>query len=143
MDFMKIITSLEELLYELMVWLVFYPITMLRAVFRPLTLMDYADDELGDSDQDRYSDTLSPPIFLAITLALAHLIEEMGGLTQVKGSLLSDDQTLIVFRIVAFALFPMLLSHRLLRAKRIALDRKTLRRPFYAQCFAAGPSRLV
>ena len=35
MDFLKIIRSLEELLYEVMTWLVFYPRTMWRIVARP------------------------------------------------------------------------------------------------------------
>ena len=142
MDFMRIIKSLEQLLYELMVWLVFYPLTLVRAIFRPLRLMDYADDELDGTDEDRYSDTLSPPIFLAITLGLIHLVELAGSWNIVTEGLLADDRNLLAYRIVAFALFPLMLSLRLLRAKKIPLDRKTLRLPFYAQCFIAGPFAL-
>ncbi|ANU08529.1 hypothetical protein [Paraurantiacibacter namhicola] len=142
MDFMKIIKSLEQLLYELMVWLVFYPLTMARAIFHPLRLMDYADDELDDEDEDRYSDTLSPPIFLAITLALIHVVEVAEGWNLTTEGLLADDRNLIAFRLVAFSLFPLMLSLRMLRAKGVALDRKTLRMPFYGQCFIAGPFAL-
>ena len=142
MDFMKIIKSLEQLLYELMVWLVFYPLTLVRSIVHPLRLMDYADEELGDADEDRYSDTLSPPIFLAITLGLVHFVEMAGGWNLVTEGVLADDTNLIAFRLVAFALFPLMLSLRLLRARRIALNRKTLRLPFYAQCFVAGPFAL-
>ncbi|KLE33847.1 hypothetical protein [Aurantiacibacter luteus] len=142
MDFMKIIQSLEQLLYELMVWLVFYPLTLFKATFHPLRLMDYADDELGDADADRYSDTLSPPIFLAITLGLVHFVEMAGGWNLETDGLLADDTNLIAFRLVAFALFPLMLSLRLLRRKRIALDRKSLRLPFYSQCFVAAPFAL-
>lgn len=35
MDFMKILKSLEEALYEVMVWLVFYPFTMWQVMTRP------------------------------------------------------------------------------------------------------------
>lgn len=139
---MKLIKSLEEFLYELMVWLVFYPRTMVLAVFRPLKLMQYADTELGDADEDRYSDTLSPPIFLAITLGLLHAIEMAGDLDTGYSGLLSDDETLIAFRLIAFAIFPLMFSLRLLRANKVVLDRKTLRSPFYAQCFAVGPFAL-
>ena len=139
MDFMKIIKSLELVLYELMVWLVFYPLTLVRALFQPLKLMEYADKELGDEDDDRYSDTLSPPIFLAITLGLLHGIEMVGQLDTGYDGLLADDEKLIAFRLVAFAIFPLMFSIRYLRSSKIALDRKTLRSPFYAQCFAVGP----
>ena len=142
MDFMKIIKSLEQLLYELMVWLVFYPLTLVRSIVHPLRLMDYADDELGDADEDRYSDTLSPPIFLAITLALVHLVELGSQLNVVTEGTLADDRNLIAFRLVAFALFPLMMSLRMLRATKTPLDRKTLRPPFYAQCFAAAPFAL-
>ncbi|MCX8573066.1 permease, partial [Aminobacter sp. MET-1] len=68
---MKLLKSLEELLYELVSWLVFYPITMWRCVAAPLTMMRYADTELADRPEDQYDDTLSPPLFLLITLLLS------------------------------------------------------------------------
>ena len=140
---MKIIKSLEALLYELMVWLVFYPLTLFRALVHPLKLMDYADDELDDADEDRYSDALSPPIFLAISLGLVHLVELAGIWNIVTEGLLADDTNLIAFRVVAFSLYPLMLSLRLLRARKVQLDRKTLRLPFYAQCFVAAPFALA
>jgi len=48
LDFMKLLKSLEELLYELVSWLLFYPITMWRSVVSPLIMMRYADAELAD-----------------------------------------------------------------------------------------------
>ncbi|QYJ06701.1 hypothetical protein [Qipengyuania flava] len=139
MDFMKIIKSLELLLYEVMVWLVFYPLTLFRSIVQPLDLMDYADAELLDEEDDRYSDTLSPPIFLALTLGAIHLVELGWNLQPQEQGFLADDTNLIAFRMVAFSLFPLMLSLRLLRTREIRLDRKTLREPFYAQCFIAGP----
>ena len=41
MDFMKIIESLDEALYTVMCWLIFYPMTLWRAVARPLDMMAY------------------------------------------------------------------------------------------------------
>lgn len=58
---MKLLKSLEELLYELVAWLVFYPLTMWRSVITPLRMMRYADIELSDRLDDQYDDTLSPP----------------------------------------------------------------------------------
>ena len=136
---MKIIKSLEQLLYEVMVWMVFYPLTLWKSFRHPLALMDYADDELEDADEDRYSDTLSPPIFLAITLGLIHLLEVSESWNIQSDGFLSDDKNLIAFRLVSFSLFPLMMALRMLRAKGIVLDRKTLRKPFYAQCFTAGP----
>ncbi len=48
MDFMRLLKSLEELLYELASWLIFYPMTMWRTLRRPQAMMHYADVELAD-----------------------------------------------------------------------------------------------
>lgn len=47
MYFMKWLSSLDELLYEVISWLVFYPLTLWRTCTRPLGMMDYADAQLG------------------------------------------------------------------------------------------------
>jgi hypothetical protein len=48
-DFLKIIRSLEELLYEVMTWLVFYPRTMWRIVAHPLATTAYSEHEQTDT----------------------------------------------------------------------------------------------
>lgn len=126
-----------------MVWLVFYPLTMWQVLTRPAKMMAYADDELDDAETDRYSDKLSPPIFLAITLGLSHLLEIAIGLPGEQKGLLSDDQNLLAFRMISFSVFPLVLAVRLLRKRGETLDRKTLRPPFYAQCFVAASWALV
>ena len=143
MDFMKILKSLEQALYEVMVWLVFYPLTMWKVLVRPGQMMTYADDELSDDDEDRYSDRLSPPIFLAITLGLAHALELATGQVAEQTGLLEDDKNLLAFRMIVFSVYPLTLSVRLLRKKGIPLDRKALLGPFYAQCYVAAPWAFV
>ncbi|GAB4481526.1 MAG: hypothetical protein OHK0018_12960 [Erythrobacter tepidarius] len=68
MDFMKLLKSLEELLYEVMVMLVFFPRTLFLTIRHPQRMMDYADTELGDVQSEQYSDTLSPPLILSLRL---------------------------------------------------------------------------
>ena len=143
MDFMKILKSLEQALYEVMVWLVFYPLTMWRVVTAPGAMMAYADDELDDADEDRYSDKLSPPVFLALTLGLAHIIEIGLGQENNDTGFLAEDTNLLAFRAVVYSTYPLVLAVRILRMKGIALDRKTLRPPFYAQCYVAVPWAVV
>lgn len=71
MDFVKLLKSLEEPPYELVSWLVFYPITLWRTLTRPLETTRCADLELTDKPEDQYEDTASPPMFLLITLVIA------------------------------------------------------------------------
>ncbi|SFZ84651.1 hypothetical protein SAMN02983003_2137 [Devosia enhydra] len=141
MDFMRLLKSIEELLYEIVTWLVFYPLTVVRIALRPLHMMAYAERELRDAVEDQYDDALSPPICLLITLVLLHLTERwiVGANAPALPGPLADDRNLLVFRAVAFGLFPLLLSVAQLRLMKARLMRKTLRPVFYGQCYAAIP----
>ncbi|MBV1691427.1 hypothetical protein KRR38_28020 [Novosphingobium sp. G106] len=145
MDFMKWISSLDELLYEVISWLVFLPLTLWRTFIHPLEMMDYADRQLGLPEAEQYTDALSPPLFLALSLALAHgvataagdvdrLIANQHGLAK----MITDDASALVFRLLVFAMFPLMMSVQFVRIRGLALDRCTLRLPFYAQCYPAS-----
>jgi hypothetical protein len=145
MDFMRLLKSLEELLYEVMVMLVFFPRTLFLTVRHPQRMMDYADTELGDVQSEQYSDTLSPPLFLMICLVINHLFERAApaGIQEALPALLQDTQNLLIFRVFMFSLLPLILALRLMQKLGIALDRETLRPVFYAQCFVTAPVALL
>ena len=145
MDFMRLLKSLEELLYEVMVMLVFFPRTLYLTVRHPQRMMDYADTELGDVQSDQYSDTLSPPLFLMICLVINHLMERAfpAGVESTLPVVLQDTQNLLIFRVFMFSLLPLVLSLRLMQKLGIALDRETLRPVFYSQCFVTAPITLL
>jgi hypothetical protein len=71
MDFLRIIRSLEELLYEVRTWLVFYPRTLWRIAATPGRMMRYSDAEQADAPDRQYTATLSPPPFLMLTILIS------------------------------------------------------------------------
>ena len=144
MDLLKILRSFEEFLFEAVSWLVFYPLTLWRIVRGPLAAMDYSDREQGDSEEHRYDDALSPPLFLLATIVLANLLAmalhippppESSELTK---TLFASQQNLILFRSLAFSLVPLVAAVTLLRHEKKRVSRETLRAPFYAQCYLAA-----
>ncbi|HEX7657053.1 MAG TPA: hypothetical protein VF404_08640 [Sphingomonas sp.] len=146
MGFFALLKSLDALIYEVMSWLVFYPLTMWRAVRYPIRMMDYADSELGDEPAEQYTDTLSPPLFLFLTLLLQHGLELalVGESAVVRSTrhlqaLITSDTALITLRVVLFSLFPLVMALRLLRQQGVKVTRDSLRPPFYSQCYAAAP----
>jgi hypothetical protein len=142
MDFMRLLQSLEELLYELVSWIVFYPVTLWRILRRPQEMMRYADSELGDTLEERYKDTLSPPLFLLLTLLLSHALELALIAHRDDGLLpeaMRNDTNLLLFRAFLFGIFPLLMAVRLLLRSGKPLDRDTLKPPFYSQCYVAAP----
>jgi hypothetical protein len=147
MEFLKFIRSVEEFLYELMTWLIFYPRTLWLATRHPLRLAGDADAEMEIDDTKRFSSLISPPLFLMLTVLLAWLMESALhiGLGQLpSGSLFArqiaaSPTNLLAFRVAAFSVIPLAMALGLLWRQGLTIDRQTLRRPFYLQCFLAGP----
>lgn len=147
---MKIIESLDEALYTVMGWLVFYPLTLWRALVRPLRMMAYADREVSDRPEEQYEDAIRPPLFLFLTLMISHGIEiAVSGqnplLADRRGlaALVDSDLALLALRLVLFSLFALMMAVRALRRQGVRLTHANLRRPFYGQCFTTAPFALL
>lgn len=151
MNFMiQLLDSLDELLFRVMSWLVFYPLTLWRTVLHPLKMTAFADQQMNESEERRHVATVSPPLFLFLSLLLSHglelaLIGDSPLIAQHRrlGDLVNDDTSLLVLRLALFAVFPLLVSIRLLQRRRAGLTRDTLKPPFYSQCYLAAPFALT
>jgi hypothetical protein len=145
MDFMKLLRSFEEFLFEATSWLVFYPLTMWRVLVRPLETMAYSDAEQADDDTGRYDDALTPSLFLLITVVLMNGVAMAAHLPRPPGSgslqhaIFDSPQNAALFRSLIFSLIPLVAAVLLLRRQGARLSRESLRPPFYAQCYLAGP----
>lgn len=145
MEFLKFIRSIEELLYEVMTWLLFYPRTMWRVVTRPGSLIAETTSELGEDVERQFTDLVSPPLFLMLSIMLAHALElaahiDTGPMkSELARRVMASDTNLLIFRVVVFSLFPLVMAAGLLKRLKLPIDRETLRRPFYLQCFYAAP----
>ena len=145
MEFLKFIRSIEELLYEVMTWLLFYPRTLWRVVTAPSSLIDETASELGEKDEEQFLDMVSPPLFLMLSILLAHALElaahvDTGELkSELAKRVAASDTNLLIFRGGVFSVFPLVMAVGLLKRQKRPIDRKTLRRPFYLQCFYAAP----
>jgi hypothetical protein len=145
MDLLRLIKSLEEFVYEVAVWLLFYPRTMWRVLRHPEQLAARADAELSEDIDEQFVDVVTPPMFLLLSLLLAHAIEIAMRVpvphidSPLGKQVFASDTNLLIFRVIAFSLFPLLMSSGLLRRQHRVVDRNTLRRPFYAQCFFTAP----
>lgn len=151
MHFMQLLQALDELLYEVMSWLVFFPLTLWRSLTQPLKTMDYSDRELEDPAEQQYDDTLSPPLFLLVALLVSHGLELafVGAVNPIIASrqglaaLVADDTSLLILRLVLFSLLPLVLAVSLLIGKRQRVTRQALKAPFYAQCYPAANFALL
>jgi hypothetical protein len=150
MNFFQFLKSLDDLLFEVVSWLVFYPVTMWRAIRHPIAIMEYAAAELKQPAENQFEDALSPPILLLLTILVAHgielsLIGESEIITKTNGfaGLISDETSLILLRLIAFATFPLIFAVRTVRKQNKPLTRRALEPHFFSQCYANAPFALL
>ena len=150
MMFVQWLNALDELLYELISWFLFFPLTIARIVRRPLAMMRYAEDQLELEPARQYRATVSPPILLILATVLSeafglavdgtnNIVRNRHGLA----SIVTDNTTLLLLKLVLFALFALILSAIKVHRSDVDLDRDSLKAPFYAQCFAISPFALL
>ena len=145
MDFFKFIQSLDELLFEMVSWLLFYPLTLWRIIRAPLKTMASAERELHEVEKRQFDDTIPPPLFLALTLIIINIVElvllgrsHLAIVNPRLSETIGSDVNLIIFRTLVVSLLPLTAAVRLARARGIHLDRPAIKAPFYAQCYAAA-----
>lgn len=149
MNALTILRSVEELLYEVMSWLLFYPRTLVMTLRHPLRIMRYSDAEQRDKPDKQYLETLSPPLFLVLSILLAHGLELLFGVgvtdepNPVSRLITGSEQNLLAFRALMFSLHPLVFAWAWLALSKRKIDRDSLRPPFFAQCYLAGATSIL
>jgi hypothetical protein len=150
MNFVQWLSSLDELLYELMSWIIFFPLTLWRIVRHPLKTMHYAEEQLLLDPERQYRGSVSPPIMLMLTIVIVQgLSLALDGPNSIVSSrhglagLVNDNTTLLLLRVILFGTFAIILATRKVQRSDLDVDRDTLKPAFYAQCYAISPFVLL
>jgi hypothetical protein len=148
MDFLKILKSFEEFVYEALTWLVLMPRTLLRIIASPLRMTAYVDEEM-DKDETRFKAAVSPPLLLILCVLIAHFVDlafragSTEKMSTLGGVILASEQNLLLYRTIAFGVWALAGAICLLITLGHPVDRETLRRPFYEQCYFVAPYALA
>lgn len=149
MDFLKILKSFEEFVYEALTWLLLLPRTLLRIVVYPRRMTRYAATELADEGEDRFDDAISPPLLLILCVLIAHFIDlaVRAQTPATPGTLaslvLGSEQNLLLYRTIAFGVWALAGAACFLWRTGVPLNRSSLRTPFYEQCYLVAPFALL
>ncbi|MET0582500.1 MAG: hypothetical protein ABWZ08_11095 [Pseudoxanthomonas sp.] len=147
---MKILRSLEEFLYELLSWLVFYPRTLWRILRGPAGVSRYTRMQLEQPPGEQFLEMVSPVLTLILSVLVAHAIEMAARvplatdeLAPLANTLYGNYQGLLLSRGVVFGLYSLVAAVWIMSRMRTAIDRDTLREPFFIQAYLVSPFALV
>ncbi|WP_431637887.1 hypothetical protein ACQVBX_08435 [Dyella sp. KULCS107] len=145
MDLMRILRALEEFLYELVGWLVFYPRTFWRILRDPPASARYVLRELAAPPEKQFAASVSPVLMLILSVVLAHGIEMLSRQSlpdmanPVGHRLFESEQGMLITRCVVFSGYALIAALVTLRRQKQAVTRDTLRGPFAVQAFLISP----
>jgi hypothetical protein len=68
---------------------------------------------------------------------------EIDGGGGVGAEIVKSQESLLLFRALAYSIFPLMFAVVTLRQRGRHIDREHLRAPFYSQCYVAAPFALI
>lgn len=149
MDFLNATRAIEQFAYELMLWVLFYPLTLFKVIINPARMMDYVAAESVKDEKDAFANAMRPALFLLVSLAIGALLlpfteQEVASLsTSRTGKAITESlMALLLFRMVIFTFFPIAgaVIYDLFTPGNVSRD--TLKLPFAQQCYIMAPFAL-
>jgi hypothetical protein len=149
---LKVLQSIEELIFQIATWIVLLPKTFLRVLKRPQWAAEYVSEELHKDAAERFSSQMSPVLFWVLIGLVPHMltIDLLGSMSE---SRIAREREWIRFltssweaRLLVISVFalsgPLAFSTAIARDRKESVSRDSLRSPFYAQCYAFAPAYL-
>ena len=137
MDFIKLIQSFQDLVFEVVAWTLFVPKTLLRSLLRPDLMVKYVDSELQKEPDKQFDDYMPPVLFYLILGAIpVALYRWAGGLAQLtEENLFTSILTTLISLVIYLAWIEWL--------NKRPLKRTNLKRLFSIQCYLVTPAQML
>ncbi len=148
MNLIRILQSVEELLYELALWIVLIPKTFVKVVFQPGWAQSYITAEFDKEPGERFDEYVSPMLFWAIVCVIPYLItvDTFSILFLKSGHIQKFASLPLEAKFLSIAVFlicePLGVSIGILKAIKKSIGRKSMRRIFSTQCLCFSPAYL-
>lgn len=159
MDFIRALQSVEEILYEMSMWIILVPKTFLRVVFTPQWIQKYvagewakndASQQEGESDAGngpprRFDSYMSPLFFFLIVgvIPLYLVIVSQNSQTSSSDLFTWALQQPVETRLTVYGILlltgPLGFSLGIQLLRRIPFARQSVQRIFYTQCYCFAP----
>lgn len=155
MDAFKIAKGIDELIYDIMIWIIFFPYTLGRILHRPLRMMHYVSSQLERPEDERFANSISPALFLFLAILLGWALAPIdpNDLTALGEQAHSDTAllrlakesatNLIIFRLGAYCSFPLIGALIYEWRTPGGINRESFQLPVFQQCYITGPMALA
>ena len=153
MDILKLMESIEELLYRIALWIVLLPRTIWFILSRPNQVYPYVAAELEKEPDKRFEEFMSPVLFWVLAALVPHmmLLDLLAGFAD---SRVASESLWIEFmhapwatRLMIVSIMglagPLGFSLRALRSRSTPVNRNTLRLPFMVHCYCFTPAYIA
>ncbi len=145
MDFAKLFKSVEDAVYEVMVWLLLLPKTLIRTAIRPKWAMEYIDEEWEKKPDERFDEYLSPVMLwllsAVIPLTLAFIISrpDIESAQDFLKALSNDIYSTTLYMM----LIPFVYIVGVEWLNKTPVKRSLLKISFYRHCYALAPAQIL
>lgn len=145
MDFLKLIQSLQDLIFEIVVWALLIPKTIFQAIFRPAWMVNYVNQEFQKPTDEQFDEYMPPGLFFLAMAVIPsalftwvqnmdfNLIESLSQLNETN--LLTSAFTTLISILIYLVWIKWLNKH--------PVKRSGLKRLFMIQCYLVTPPQLV
>ena len=150
MDIFNFAKAVEQGIYDVMLWVFFYPYTLVRMILRPAQMLAYVRAESSKNPETAFGSAMRPALFLFISILIGALLQPLN-VGEIKtletsriGALIAQSFfALLLFRMVSFSVFPLIgaVLYDWLTPGQISRD--TMRTPFHQQCYICAPFALI
>ncbi len=145
MDFGKLFQSIEDAVYEVMVWVMLLPKTFFRSMFRPRWTIEYVNEEWEKKPEDRFDEFLSPVLLWLIVAVFPLTISTILQNGSIKS--VQDLVGALHDGLLSQALYAMIIPFTYIAwmewMGNRPVKKSTLKRSFYIHCYALAPAQFV
>jgi hypothetical protein len=139
MDFIKTLQSLEDAIYEVVIWTLFLPKTLFQIILRPSWIQGYITKEWEKKPEERFQAYLSPVIFWLLLAVIPFAWSFTLGLGKDNPQL---TDSLVINSAISLLIAPVAYAVALERLHRKPIEKTSLKKSFYIQCYCHAPIQL-
>lgn len=146
MDFIKLIRSVEEFVYEICLWFLQVPKTFLKVIFKPKWVIPYVKEQLVKEEKKQFEEYLSPILFWVLIvviptfIVLKALSDGIGPENEIFKEILGESlQTKILVVATLLVVSPLTFAVGIHKRQKKTISRDSLKENFYIQVYVFAP----